>query len=166
METQFDTEEEIVHEITDYERERGKPMPSFQHSKAQRNLLFQMHNSANYEAFPELNLDLNGCKSVPDIAVFSKSNLSFKEDVVWVDVPPQLTVEILSPNQGLKSLFDKATKYLQNGVEEAWIVIPEIQSITVCKPGGVQKTFVEGSVTHESTGIVVDIAQTFSSFIG
>lgn len=162
METIFDIEEEITHEMTDYERERGKPMPSIQHSRVQRKLLRQMMDEARYEPFPEINLNLNGNKSVPDIAVFQKSKVPpDDDDSVWITVPPQLTIEILSPGQSLKSLFDKAALYLQNGVEEAWVLIPEIQSITVCKPGGVQKTFVEGSVTHDSTGITVEIERTF-----
>ncbi|MFY8001301.1 MAG: Uma2 family endonuclease [Candidatus Kapaibacteriota bacterium] len=161
MEGLLDTEEEIAHEITDYERERGKPMPSFNHSETQLNVIAQVLQFPDFKPYPELDLELGGERSVPDVAVFRKQTASTLKGIIRVTVPPLFTIEILSPGQGLTSLFDKAALYLQNGVEEAWILIPEIQSITVCKPGGLQKTFVEGSVTHESTGITVDITKTF-----
>jgi Uma2 family endonuclease len=157
METMLESEEEI----SDYQRERGKPMPSFEHSEAQLSLIAQILPYADYKPLPELNLNLGGVKSVPDIAVYEKKITHTFKGMVWITTPPLLAIEILSPSQGLKSLFDKAAQYLQHGVEEAWIVIPEIQSITVCKPDGSQKTFVEGAITHGSTGITVEIDKVF-----
>jgi Uma2 family endonuclease len=152
---------EIEDETSEYERERGKPMPSLLHSKAQRNLLRQMLDDKRYEAYPEINLDLNGFRAVPDIAVFLKKHFDVQTDLIWVRVPPQLVIEILSPRQDLHTLFEEAKTYLQHGVEEAWIVVPEMKTITVCKANGAQKTFVEGSITHASTGITVSLDRTF-----
>jgi Uma2 family endonuclease len=152
---------EFDEEISDYERERGKPMPSIEHSKTEFRLLVQLANFPHVEPYPELNLNLEGYKSVPDIAVFGKDHLKDNQGEIWATVPPLLTIEILSPGQSLKSLFDKAAQYLAHGVEEAWVVIPESQSITVCKPGGYQKTFTEGIVIHTSTGITINISQIF-----
>jgi Uma2 family endonuclease len=152
---------EFDEEISDYERERGKPMPSFDHSEAQLHLIAQILQYSDYKPLPELNLDLGGVKSVPDIAVYEKKIAHTLKGMIWITVPPLLAIEILSPNQGLKSVFDKVIEYLHHGVEESWVVIPEIQSITVCKQDGSQKTFVDGTVTHTSTGITINISQIF-----
>lgn len=157
MENVLDLEEEI----SEYERERGKPMPSFDHAEAQTNLVVQIAQYRDFKPLPELNVELGGMRFVPDIVVFEKSVAATLKGMMWVNVPPLLTIEILSPKQDVRSLFDKAKAYLQHGVAEAWIVVPEIKTITVCKQDGSQKTFVEGSITHASTGITVSLEQTF-----
>jgi Uma2 family endonuclease len=158
----MDTILEFDEEISDYELERGKPMPSYGHSKAQLRLLLQIAEFSDYISLPELNLDLQGYKAVPDIAVFGIKTLDEKSDAIWVTVPPLLTIEILSPKQALRTLFDKAKEYLARGVEEAWIVVPEIQTITVYSSKGKQQTFISGDVRHQSTGINVNIERLFS----
>jgi Uma2 family endonuclease len=152
-------------EISDYEQERGKPMPSFEHSITQIVLCHLiMTHYPEYFVLPELSLELEGWKSVPDIAVFPKTLTKELRTMhkTTVLLPPLLTVEILSPKQALADLFEKAEAFLRHGVAEAWIVIPEIQTITVCRLNQKQQTFTTGDVRHGTVGITVNIEQLFA----
>jgi Uma2 family endonuclease len=153
---------EIDEELSDYERERGKPMPSLAHSRTQRDLTKTLLDYPEYEVLPEINLDLEGFRPVADLALYPASHLREVKNMVRLTEPPLLTIEILSPKQALSDLFAKADEYLRHGVEETWIIIPEIQTITVCKAPGEQKTFAAGDVQHGSTGIVVNIEKLFA----
>lgn len=159
METMLETEEEI----SDYELERGKPMPSFAHAMTQRQLTLLLAEYQDFLALPELSLDLQGFKPVPDIAVYLKSRIQGRKDSLRISDPPLLAIEILSPKQALSDLFAKSDEYLTHGVEEVWVIIPEIQTITVCKRLGGQQTFISGEVRHGSTGIVVNIEKLFAA---
>lgn len=155
---------ELGEEISDYERERGKPMPTFEHSFTQRKLIYAIEFSGKYLAMPELSLDLYGYKPIPDIAVFpiTMYNELLAFGASKISIIPLLTVEILSPHQSLRDLFDKSQKFLKHGVDEAWVIVPEIKSITVFRTNEEPKTFITGDVRQESTGITVNIEQLFS----
>ncbi len=159
METMLEIEEEI----SDYELERGKPMPSLAHAMTQLKLSLLISEYSDYVPLPELSLDLQGFKPVPDIAVFLKSTIQGRKDSLRISEPPLLAIEILSPKQALSDLFAKSDEYLTHGVEEVWVIIPEIQSITVCKRLSGQQTFISGDVRHGSTGIVVNIEKLFTA---
>lgn len=46
-------------------------------------------------------------------------------------VPPELVIEIMSPDQTIKEFEDKAKDYLEAGVARVWVVDPEAVSIRV-----------------------------------
>ena len=152
-------------EISDYELERGKPMPSFEHGMTQRQLILSLDRYHDVWAIPELSLDLQGFKRVPDVAVFLRQTLRGRKKGLPVTVPPILAIEILSPKQALVDLFEKADEYLEHGVEAVWIVIPEIQSITICTKNEKQKTYTTGDVQHQSAGITINIEQLFADIL-
>jgi Uma2 family endonuclease len=150
-------------EISDYEQERGKPMPSFEHAMTQRAIIVLLQEYTEYLALPELSLTLEGWKSVPDIAVFPKTLTKELRTMhkTTVLLPPLLTVEILSPKQALADLFEKAEAFLRHGVAEAWVIVPEIKTITVFRPNEEPKTFLSGAIQHCTTEITVNVEQVF-----
>jgi len=156
---------EFDEQISEYELERGKPMPSFEHGMTQRQFILSLDRYPDIWAIPELSLDLQGFKRVPDIAIFLKQTLQGRKKGLPVTVPPILAIEILSPKQALADLFEKADEYLLHGVEAVWIVIPEIQSITVCTKNEKQKTYTTGDVQHTSAGITINIEQLFADIV-
>ena len=66
----------------------------------------------------------------PDILFVRRSRLSIlTED--FVDGPPDLVVEVLSPTNRAHDLVKKATLYADFGIPEYWIVDPATDAITV-----------------------------------
>jgi len=69
---------------------------------------------------------------VPDLLYVSYHRLA----IDWLeDVPcpvlPELVIEIVSPDQTFNQLAQKATDYLNAGVERVWVVYPPMRSITI-----------------------------------
>jgi hypothetical protein len=58
--------------IPQYEIERGKPTPGFNHGSVQLNIGFEikLHYKYVHRAVSELSLDLNDWESVPDICLY------------------------------------------------------------------------------------------------
>lgn len=61
--------------LSDYELERGKPMPSYLRSRAQGNLAFllKLRYAERYNVLPELKLSLNAWDAAPDICLYPKN---------------------------------------------------------------------------------------------
>ncbi len=53
----------------------------------------------------------------------------------WVALMPDLAVEIKSPSNTMAELHRKATLYLKHGAQLVWIVMPDAQSVEVCRLG-------------------------------
>ncbi len=66
----------------------------------------------------------------PDVLFISGARLGIvKEEAI--EGPPDLVVEVLSPTTFYKDLRKKMTAYSRFGVQEYWIVDPEMQTIEV-----------------------------------
>jgi hypothetical protein len=153
----------VAEPLSEYERERGKPIPSLNHAFLQKRVIAALlRYELQYLVLPEISIELAEQRYTPDIAVYFHFPINWKTDVIRLAEPPLLTIEILSPKQALSDVFAKADEYLDNGVEEAWIVIPEIQSITVCKKLEKHKTYTTGEVRHAQTGITLSIEELFA----
>ncbi|MCU0443337.1 MAG: Uma2 family endonuclease [Microscillaceae bacterium] len=122
-----------ISETTQYELERHKPIPSKLHSITQTNLLvlITIKYSETYRPFSELSLRLDGWDSVPDIALYLKTEIDFNHDEIQMTEPPLCAIEILSPTQSLQELVYKAEKYFQVGVKSCWLVIPSLKNVYV-----------------------------------
>jgi Uma2 family endonuclease len=73
---------------------------------------------------------------VPDLMVLSEALASALEgssrSIVLMDMPPpELVVEIVSPNQEKRDYRYKRTEYGARGIAEYWIVDPILQQVTV-----------------------------------
>lgn len=116
-----------------YEAERHKPMPSLNHAIVQGNLITELNlrYRSQYSVASELSLDLANWPSVPDISLFPKRPLDFKNDQIKVQEPPLAVVEIISPTQSLTELTDKAGAYFAHGVQSCWLILLPLTSICV-----------------------------------
>lgn len=119
--------------FSEYETERRKPMPSFNHSVIQLNLGAELRYRYKeaYRIVSELSLDLSDWPSVPDICIYPKMPLDLRHDVVTMTEPPLCAIEIISPSQSLDELVRKAGKYFDNGVKSCWIVLLPLANIYV-----------------------------------
>ena len=120
-------------EISNYELERNKPMPSLNHGTIQANLIFAIMAlyRNKYKVVSELALNLGTWPSVPDISILPKAEMDLRNDEISVKTAPLCAIEILSPTQNLSELTTKAFDYFQNGVKSCWIVLPTMANIYV-----------------------------------
>ena len=150
---------------SDYELERGKPMPTWNHAVLQQNILFELRTRypKKYTVLPELNLSVLGEKLVPDLAIFEGVRGILSHDLTMVSEMPLLVVEILSPSQSVSELTAKAERYLQAGVTSHWLVVPELMNIAVSSELGVYQTFNrQDTLRDPATGIELELAPLFS----
>lgn len=153
---------ETVEALSDYERERGKPMPSENHSIAQFRLIVALSRyGTEFAIRPELSLELDGRPFVPDISVFPKRSPDWMHDQVRVSEPPLLAIEILSPTQAMQDLTDKFEAYLAAGVKACWLIQPVLKTIAVFTPGADPQVYTKGSVKDSETGIEVTLEEIF-----
>lgn len=66
----------------------------------------------------------------PDISFLSRNRLHLAGDV-YVDGPPDLAMEIISPSSRRYDLVEKRINYARSGVREYWTIDPVEQSVTV-----------------------------------
>ncbi|MHB2017114.1 MAG: Uma2 family endonuclease [Candidatus Xenobia bacterium] len=72
---------------------------------------------------------------LPDVAWFAQNRFT-TNDKGFAIVPPQLAVEILSPDDHYAEVEEKVTVYLDAGVSLVWIVDPIARNVTVHRPVG------------------------------
>ncbi len=120
-------------EISNYELERGKPMPSKLHGYVQLNLGTLLKNTygEKFSLFSELSLKLGTWEAVPDLSIFPKMTIDYSEDEVKVTEAPLCAIEIISPSQGVQELVSKAKQYFSYGVKSCWLVIPVFKNVYV-----------------------------------
>lgn len=153
-----------VHET--YEEERKKPMPSLNHSVVQSRIngLLYVNYDDEYTTLSEISLELpNVKKSVPDLAVYPKLKINWESDSIRMTNPPITVIEILSPKQNLNDIISKFSEiYFPSGVKTAWLVIPPINFIAIYTPDMNYKSFLEGILTDETTGIELSLTKIFA----
>jgi Uma2 family endonuclease len=150
--------------VSDYERERGKPMPSKLHSVVQTNLtgLFLQYRP-RLQVLSELTLELDDRELTPDLAVYEDLDVDFTQDELRMTEPPLLAVEIASPTQSVQDLVDKIRYLIEHGVQSGWLVQPPLRTITVFSEDMASNTYDQGTVTDPVTEIEVDINEVFAT---
>lgn len=126
--------EAIIEHVSDYELQRGKPIPTTTHAIIQSNLVFELRNHYHqqYRILSELTLDTPPNGSTPDVVIYPFFEADFtKEYPARRTDAPLITVEIQSPSQSLDEMVDKANVYFDFGVKSCWIVQPRIKGIFV-----------------------------------
>ncbi|HLZ10273.1 MAG TPA: Uma2 family endonuclease [Chloroflexota bacterium] len=94
-------------------------------------------------AFPELRTTFAGASRVPDVAVY-------RQDRIPLDAasriandffePPDLVVEIVSPEQGVNPLVRRCLWYIGHGVTVALLVDPADESILLFRPDQIPRS--------------------------
>ncbi len=79
-------------------------------------------------------------------------------------IPPDLAVEVISPNDEVVDLNKKVMEYLGAGVKLIWILYPETKSVWIIRPDGTANWLAgEGELSGESVvpGFKVNISLLF-----
>jgi Uma2 family endonuclease len=149
-----------------YEQERGKPMPSKNHSIIQGNAYFELRNQYGdqFDIFPELSLDLIAGVpgAVPDLCIYDKTPRNWDDDVIKTKVPPLLAIEILSPRQAFDDITDKIRNiYFPAGMKSVWVVLPKVQSVMLFRPNQKAEMLNQGILKDAASGFELDIDKIF-----
>ena len=150
--------------LSDYELERGKPVPSLNHAYLQKNLLvvLEIRYRKTYDILPELELELTTGRATPDLCIYPNLQYDWEEDVIRMKEPPFTTIEILSPRQAIDDLISKIRKiYFPAGVKSAWVVVPPFKTIHILYPDQPTVTFTQGPLIDPATAIELPMEEIF-----
>ncbi len=149
--------------LTDYEIERGKPMPSKNHGKIQARISQQVLNQyeEQFDVISELSLQVPNLPSVPDVSIFPVEPSNWLDDEVKVSEIPLTVVEILSPSQTVTELTEKAKSYFATGVASYWLVQPTFRSVVILQPNADELVFHNDILTDPTNGITIDLKKVF-----
>lgn len=72
----------------------------------------------------------------PDVAFVQAARLVPREERTgWLELAPDLAVEIVSPNDSWRDVERKVEIYLDHGVRQVWVLNPRERTISVFTPG-------------------------------
>jgi Uma2 family endonuclease len=128
-----------------------KPMPKGRHSSLQGELCTNINQAAKTQkiayAFPELRCTFGGRSIIPDVAVFQWKHIPFSAEGQILDdftLPPDWTIEILSPEQKPNKVIGNILHCLKYGCQLGWFVDPDDCSVLAFLPGQ-QPELMQGS---------------------
>jgi Uma2 family endonuclease len=162
IETTYETVDDLD---IQYQTERGKPMPSNNHSYLQLEMGFQLKVKYNseFDIYSELSLDLSSGNAVPDLCIYPKRQQNWQKDIIKRKDAPLLAIEILSPKQAFDDIVDKIQDiYLPAGVLSAWIVAPSAESVILYKPNEKPESFNKAIVKDSASGFELDLNLIFN----
>jgi len=73
----------------------------------------------------------------PDVSVVRRERMAgIDPKSGFLQIPPDLAVEVLSPNDLAYDVDEKVEEYLRNGFPLVWVIQPATRSVTVRQPDG------------------------------
>lgn len=118
-----------------------KVSPKGRHSRLQIVLARLLEESAQQGriawALPELRTIFAGNTVVPDVSVYLRERMPVDATGEIADVfhePPDIAVEIVSPEQSVNGLVRRCLWYVDNGVRVALLVDPADRSVLAFRP--------------------------------
>jgi Uma2 family endonuclease len=134
LETTLDPERE--YEIVDGIPEE-KPMAGARHGNVIARLITRISNYVEPldlgEVYsPDTTFIIGRNQRLPDIGFVSADRIPAEGQPLGLwEIPPDLAVEVISPNDVYVKVTRKVDEYLDAGVTQVWLVSPERKSITI-----------------------------------
>jgi Uma2 family endonuclease len=91
---------------------------------------------------PETNVGVDLALSTPEQAANTKKKASY------VEGPPVLAIEVLSPNDKQKDVNEAIEEYLDCGTKQVWIVDPSAETVTVHRANAEPVMFTRSQELH------------------
>ncbi|MBV7327476.1 Uma2 family endonuclease [Chloroflexi bacterium TSY] len=146
---------------------------SYNHSYLQAKLSALFFLMDEYVALTELSLDISTLDDEallakyrdsikPDVSVYSKRTPDLVDDILKMVEMPLLTIEILSPMQGVQTLIDKVKVYFALGVQSCWLVYPSVRTVAVYTSPKTFLSYNDGDIIDEILDIRLPVSQIFS----
>ncbi len=159
-------ETESATELSAYEIERGKPMPSKNHGKLQMRIGFEMmiKYSNRFDIVSEPTLLMPERPRVPDLAFFNIEASNWFDDETKISDVPEGVIEILSPSQSQQDLISNFPPYFAHGIKSVWLVIPIFQTIYIFDAPRSYKTFTIANpiLRDELLNVELDLNKVFA----
>lgn len=135
------------------------------HAYVQSLLVAELVNLNQFAVYTELSLDIEGKEYVPDIALYRQTVDvdGFQEDILRMNEMPVCAIEILSPRQFIESLTAKFKVYFSAGIQSCWLVIPNLQQISVYSAMQKPDSFTTGEMIDEALNIRLPLNRVFRS---
>ena len=166
MQTDELIEEQAAVELSDYEKERGKPMPNLSHGVLEAAIAigFGASGSDRYRVAIELTLEfVDGLVLTPDISVLPKRPIDWGREPARCRDLPVMVVEILSPSQGYATAVEKIDAYFARGVQSVWEINPALRLVAIHRPGEQRPPVIQqGEARDPATGLSVRLEAIFS----
>lgn len=82
--------------------------------------------------YVETNFQIGRNERIPDLAFVSAARIppEGEPESKW-PIPPDLAVEVISPNDLYEKVYAKTREYLTAGVQQVWLVSPEHHMVTI-----------------------------------
>lgn len=116
-----------------------KPMPNFAHTDIARQIkrVFEAYEGTGggYTTAEGRTRFGSGHEQyfvLPDVAYYRRG-ITIRDGQIYL--PPTVAVEIVSPDQSLAEQRSKCRRYVENGVEVAWLIEPERRWVEVYEAG-------------------------------
>jgi Uma2 family endonuclease len=123
-------------------RVETKMSPQKKHGRLQKRLVSHLdaHSEPRDlgESFPELRCTFAGRSIIPDVAFLLDEHIETDDEGVILDPtpwPPDIHVEIVSPDQSVRKCREKLTFSTANGCPLGWLIDPIRQTVDVYRPG-------------------------------
>jgi Uma2 family endonuclease len=100
----------------------------------------------------------------PDVAYYTDADRFEDVPPKWGDVPPELAVEILSPNDKMSKVNAKIREYLLSGTKQVWLVDYEERKVWVYRPNQVHDAVAGDDVLNggdDFPGLSIRLADLF-----
>ena len=116
-----------------------KPMPQGHHSIIQMELGMEINlvlrRKGIATAFSELRCTFGRRAIVPDLAVFENARIPNNGGQIEnvFTIPPDWTIEVLSPGQSANKVLKKINHCLAHGAQMGWLIDPEDRSIIISR---------------------------------
>ncbi|MDX1967298.1 MAG: Uma2 family endonuclease [Planctomycetaceae bacterium] len=147
------------------------PVPGVRHGVVTKNAVFLLEfwNRANQgrwlvggEAGVITERDPDSVRG-PDAFVISRQRVPGGLAVPgFLELPPEVCIEILSPNDVWKDVIAKVDEYLQAGVLEIWVIDPEERQIHVYQPAAAPRSL--GKADELTSGVLDGFRSPASAF--
>lgn len=114
-----------------------RPLPTLDHSEAQAGIAWALKEQSRraLKVCTELRLRVGHDRvRIPDVCAFTQRPA---EQVP--STPPLLAIEILSPDDTWRRVFEKCAEYEAWGVAHVWIVDPASKQLSVYSAGDVRR---------------------------
>jgi Uma2 family endonuclease len=152
-------------------RIEAKVSPQHMHSKIQTKLATYLDSFAERtrsgSACVELRCTFAGRSIVPDVVFLLKEHIELDDDGRLVDEirrPPDIHVEVISPDRKRKRSHDKLVHSTAHGCPLGWLIHPYNETIDVYRPGhSPERLAADGVLDGEPvlTGFRLPVAEVF-----
>jgi Uma2 family endonuclease len=84
------------------------------------------------ELYVETSFQIGENERIPDLAFVAATRMppEGEPETRW-PMPPDLAVEVISPNDLYEKVYAKTLEYLAAGVQQVWLVSPEHHTVTI-----------------------------------